>query len=130
MARARIGLATNERNPMVICPSDKAIYRLAELRFLGHRAVQGMSLSVVVLILTRAPTELLPKKQVADASLPKGTLKSLAVELGSDARVWVRPHVSNELDPLARQERRERLKRVVRVTDRPDSSPSHDALIG
>jgi hypothetical protein len=125
MALGWITLAADECEPMILCPGDKAIYRLAELRLLGHRAVQRVTFSVVVLIILGAPAELFPKKQVPDASLPKGTLEGLAVELGSDARVRVRPHVRNELNPLVPQERRERLKRVVRVPDCPDSSLSH-----
>lgn len=55
MALGWITLAADEREPMILGPGDKAIYRLAELRLLGHRAVQRVTVSVVVLILLGAP---------------------------------------------------------------------------
>jgi hypothetical protein len=130
MALGWVSLAADECDSMVLGPREKTVYRLAELRLSRHWAVQGVTLGVVVLVLLRAPTQLLPKEQVADASLLEGMLQTLAVELGSDARVRVRPDISDELDPLARQQRCERLKRVVRVTDRPDSSSRHGPLTG
>jgi hypothetical protein len=59
---------------MAAGPVDETIYRLAELRLLGHRAIQGVTASVVVLILLRTPAKLFPKKQVQDPSFSKGVL--------------------------------------------------------
>ena len=39
MAVGWIGLAADECDSMRLCPREKTIYRLAELRLLGHRAV-------------------------------------------------------------------------------------------
>jgi hypothetical protein len=55
MTLGRVTLTANEREPMILGPDNKAIYRLAELRLLGHRAVQRVTFIVVVLILFGAP---------------------------------------------------------------------------
>ena len=55
MALGRITLTADERDAMTCGPGDKAIYRSAELRLLGHRAVQRVTFSVVVLVLLWAP---------------------------------------------------------------------------
>ena len=47
MALGRVTLAADERDPMLLGPDDKAIYRPAELRLLGHRPVQRVTFSVV-----------------------------------------------------------------------------------
>jgi hypothetical protein len=39
MAVGWVGLAADECDSMCLCPREKTIYRLAELRLLGHRAV-------------------------------------------------------------------------------------------
>lgn len=55
MAVGWVGLAADERDSMRLCPREQTIYRLAELGLLGHRAVQGMPLRVVVVVLLRTP---------------------------------------------------------------------------
>ncbi|HET8556256.1 MAG TPA: hypothetical protein VFL58_02985 [Gaiellaceae bacterium] len=55
MAVGWVSLAAHECDSMHLCPREKTIYRLAELRLLGHRAVQGMTLGVVLFVLLRTP---------------------------------------------------------------------------
>jgi hypothetical protein len=74
MALRWLGLAADERDPMILGPGNETLYGLAELRLLGHRAVQCMTLRVIVLFLRRTPSQLVPKKQIPDASFSKSAL--------------------------------------------------------
>jgi hypothetical protein len=79
-----------------------------------------VAILVVMLILGWPTTELFSEEEVARADPAESHIQLLAVELGSDARIRVRPHVHDELDSLGPQELDEPLERMARVTDRPD----------
>ncbi len=68
-----------------------------------------------------ATAELFSHEEITDASFSHRGPKLVAVEVRSDARVRVGPHVDDHLNALSPQELRKVLKRMVRMPDRPDN---------
>ena len=116
-----LALAAHQRHPMLPSPAQEALNRHLEPWLLGHAVVASVAVLVVMLLPRWPATELLPKEEVARAGSTKRRIELLAVEMRSDTRVGVGPHVYDDLDGLGLQELDEPCKRVIGVPDRPDN---------
>ena len=116
-----VALAADQCNPVATSAVDQAVDGAVERLLFGHRAVQSVASSVVMLLTRWAAAELLPHEEITDTSFSHRGRKLVAVEVRSDARVRVRPHVDDHLNALSLQKLRKVLKRVVGMPDRPDN---------
>jgi hypothetical protein len=121
VALARLALAAKQRHPMLSSTAQQALNRRLEPWLLGHAVVASVAVLVVIRLPRRPATELLPKEEIARAGPAKRRVELLAIEVRSDARVRVGPHVDDHLNALSLQELRKVLKRVVGMPDRPDN---------
>lgn len=120
VAVLRIRLAADDCDSVTVGSSDKPINRRPERLLLGHPRVQGVPISVVVLVARRSAPELLAEEQIANTSLRYACLKMFPVELPRKARVRQRTHVNEKLDVLADDELGEFIKLLVRMTHGPN----------
>jgi hypothetical protein len=116
-----LALAAQQRDPMLSSTAQEALKGHLEPWLLGHAVVASMAVLVIIRLPRWPAAELLPEEEIARAGPAKRRIELLAVEVRSDARVRVGPHVDDHLNALGLQELRKVLKRVVGVPDRPDN---------
>jgi hypothetical protein len=121
MTLARLALAAKQRDPMLSSTAQEALKRHLEPWLLGHTVVASMAILVVIRLPRWPAAEILPEEEIARAGPAKRRIELLAVEVRSDARVRVGPHIDDHLNALSLQELRKVLKRVVGMPDRPDN---------
>ena len=85
MTILRLPLATEQREPMGFSPRFEASDRLFEARLSGHKLVERMPFSVVLLLAGRTTAELGSEKEVSDFVTAQITRKLALVELRSEA---------------------------------------------
>jgi len=120
VAIARLALAAKQRDPMLSSTAQEALNRHLEPWLLGHAVVASMAVLVIIRLPRWPAAKLLPEEEIARAGPAKRRIELLAVELRSDTRVRIGPHVDDHLNALSLQELRKVLKRVVGMPDRPD----------
>src|SRR5450759_2288234 len=96
-----IPLAADEGDPVAMRATDQAVDCRFEELLLGHQPVQRVALGVVVLLPRRAAPQLGSQEQIANAACGHPRLELLAVEVRREPRVWIRPHIHEELDSLS-----------------------------
>jgi len=116
-----LALAAQQRDPMLSSTAQEALNRHLEPWLLGHAVVASVAVLVVMLLPRWPAAELLAEEEIARAGSAKRRIELLAVEVRSDTRVRVGPHVHDHLNALSLQELRKVLKRVVGMPDRPDN---------
>jgi len=121
MTLARLPLAAKQRDPMLSGTAQETPNRRLEPWLLGHAVVASMAVLVVIRLPRWPAAELLSEEEIARAGPAKRRVELLAVEVRSDARERVGPHVDDDLNALSLQELRKVLKRVVGMPDRPDN---------
>jgi hypothetical protein len=120
MALARLPLAAKQRYPMLASTAQEALNRYLKPWLLGHAVVASVAVLVVIRLPRWPAAELLPEEEIARADPTKRRIELLAIEVRSDTRVRVGPHVDDHLNALSLQELRKVLERVVGMPDRPD----------
>jgi hypothetical protein len=101
MAVARLPFAADQGKAVRARALEQALDGGAELRLLGHRAVEGVPLGVVMLATRWPAAKFLSQEEIADPCSANRVLQLLAIEPRSKAGVWKRPDVNEELDVLA-----------------------------
>lgn len=124
---ARFTLTANQGKSVLACAVKDSSDRRTEARVLRHRPVEGMPISVVVLVARGTPAKFRTQVEVPNPPSADRLLEVVSIELWSEARVGKRPDIDQELDPLTGDEPREPVEVVVRMSDCPDGKPSdHD----
>lgn len=100
VALARLALAAKQRDPMLSSTAQEALKGHLEPWLLGHAVIASVAVLVVMLLERWPAAELLPEEEVARIDSAKRHIELLAVEVRSDARVRVGPHVYHDLDAL------------------------------
>ncbi len=121
VAPARLPLAAKQRDPMLSSAAQQALHGRHERGLLGHAVVASVAVLVVVLLERWPAAELLTEEEIARAGPAKRRIELLAVEVRSEARVRVGPHVDDDFNTLSLQKLEEVLERVVGMPDRPDN---------
>jgi hypothetical protein len=86
MTIVRLGLATQQREPMRLSSCFEATDRLLEARLCGHRFVECVTFGVVMLLAGRTTAELGSEKEVPDTFTAQTMLELALVELRGEAR--------------------------------------------
>ena len=101
VALARLPLAAKQRDPMLASTAQEALNRRLKPWLLGHAVVASVAVLVVIRLPRRPAAELLPEEEIALAGPAKRRIELLAIEVRSDARVRVGPHVDDHLNTLS-----------------------------
>ena len=102
MTVARVALAAHQCDPVVASAVEQPRNRRPKPRLQRHRAIERVTILVVVLGLVRTATELGTEEKVAGLAI-EGGHQILAIELRGKAGVRVRPNIDEELDALLRE---------------------------
>jgi hypothetical protein len=102
MTVARVALAAHQCDPVVASAVEQPRNRRPKPRLQGHRAIERVTILVVVLGLIRTATELGSEEKVAGLAI-EGGRQILAIELRGKAGIRVRPNIDEELDALLRE---------------------------
>ncbi len=120
MAVSRLCLAAHQRYSMLAATLDETPDGCLERCLLGHTIVEGAPLLVVMILMCWSAAQFVSHEEIVRTAPAQSRLEMLAIELLSEARVGIGPHVHDELDRLTAHEIDKLLERVVGMTDSPD----------
>jgi hypothetical protein len=126
-----VSLAADQGDAIATRTLDETLDGSRKRLLFGHRSVQGVALSVIVILTCGPPPELLAQEQITHPALSHRGLELIAVEVRRVARVRKRAHIDQELDLLPRDELCKIIELMVRVAYCPDSKTRrHDSRHG
>jgi hypothetical protein len=120
VAILRASLAAHEGNTVSGCTTNEAIDHLLKIWLSSHRAIERVAFGVVVIGSRGPSSQLFTEEEIGQASAGERVLECLPVELGGKPRERVGANIHNHFDPLAREQLKKNIRRVIRVTDGPD----------